>query len=370
MTPPIETPPADREPRILAVLTVRNEAPFLIDWLAHHRAAGVTDVLALSNDCEDGTDAMLDRLERLGWLTHLPNPGPHANGPQWSALALAGRHHACRDADWIVTLDIDEFVNIHVGGHRLPDLIARLPEATAIALSWKLFGNGGVLGPLAAPVPDSFYGAAPAVMAWPWRAAQFKTLFRNDGSYGRLGVHRPRQPDPDRIGAQAWFDGAGRRLPATIHRRGVLLPPGLDRHSLAQLNHYSLGSVLDYLVKCDRGRANREAAPLDMAYWVERNFAAVRDDSIETLGPARRALAAGLRSDTELARLEQEARDWRHRRVAELMREEAWCDHLVRLMMTGPSAPLDATRGAFVARLFASAEQTQPIDDITANPHN
>ena len=48
--------------RILAVLTVRNEAAFLLEWLAHHRAVGVTDFLVFSNDCQDGTDAMLDRL--------------------------------------------------------------------------------------------------------------------------------------------------------------------------------------------------------------------------------------------------------------------------------------------------------------------
>ena len=57
--------------KITAVLCVRNEGAFLLEWLAHHRAAGVTDFLVFSNDCDDGTDAMLDRLAGLGWLTHL-----------------------------------------------------------------------------------------------------------------------------------------------------------------------------------------------------------------------------------------------------------------------------------------------------------
>lgn len=364
------TPCTETGPRILAVLTVRNEGPFLIDWLAHHRAAGITDVLAMSNDCDDGTDAMLDRLQALGWLVHLPNPGPHPRGPQWSALALADRHRAQIPADWIISLDIDEFTNVHVGTHRLPDLIARLPGATAIALGWKLFGNDGIIGPLAAPVPDSFRMCAPSVMGWPWRAAQFKTLFRNDGSYGRLGVHRPRQPADDRMGAQAWFDGAGRRLPAQIHRKGVFLPPGLDRHTLAQLNHYPLGSALDYILKCDRGRANREAPALDMAYWVERNFNSQRDDTIEALGPARRALAGGLRADPALVALEQAALAWRARRTAQLLRQDEWRDHLVRLLIAGPTRPLDGTRAAFVARLFTSLEQTPPIDEIGKTQHN
>ena len=52
--------------RFLAILCVRNEAAFLMEWLAHHRAVGFTDFLVFSNDCQDGTDAMLDRLAEMG----------------------------------------------------------------------------------------------------------------------------------------------------------------------------------------------------------------------------------------------------------------------------------------------------------------
>ena len=79
--------------KFLAILTVRNEGAFLLDWLAHHRAVGITDVLVFSNDCQDGTDAMLDRLAEMGWLTHLRNDGPHGSGGiQFTALKRAARH--------------------------------------------------------------------------------------------------------------------------------------------------------------------------------------------------------------------------------------------------------------------------------------
>ena len=51
--------------RFTAVLTVRNEAAFLIEWVAHHLGIGFTDLVVLSNDCDDGTDAMLDRLAEV-----------------------------------------------------------------------------------------------------------------------------------------------------------------------------------------------------------------------------------------------------------------------------------------------------------------
>ena len=42
-------------------------------------------------------------------------------------------------------LDIDEFLNIHVGEGQITDLIAVLPDADAIALTWRMFGNNGII---------------------------------------------------------------------------------------------------------------------------------------------------------------------------------------------------------------------------------
>ena len=130
--------------KITAVLCVRNEGAFLLDWLAHHLACGVTHVVALSNDCQDGTDLMLDRLAQAGLVTHIRNEGPHDKGGiQFSRLKLADRAQAVQQADWLLALDIDEFVNVHVGARTLPDLIGALPGASAITLTWRLFGNCG-----------------------------------------------------------------------------------------------------------------------------------------------------------------------------------------------------------------------------------
>ncbi len=88
---------------------------------------------------------MLDRLAELGWLTHIRNDGPYdKRGVQFTALTRAGEAEAVQGADWLLPLDIDEFVNVHTGDNTLPALIAALPEADAITLTWRLFGNGGI----------------------------------------------------------------------------------------------------------------------------------------------------------------------------------------------------------------------------------
>lgn len=343
------------DPRILAILTVKNEGAFLLDWLAHHRAAGFTDVLAFSNDCSDGTDRMLDRLAAMGWLTHVRNDGPHAKGPQWTALARAERHPLLAAANWVLVLDIDEFVNVHTGDRTVPALLAALPEATAIPLTWRLFGNVGVRTYEDRPVPEQFLRAAPAVMGWPWRAAMFKTLFRNDGAYARLGVHRPRQPDPARLADQRWFDGSGRPLRPAFARARVFSDYGQDNYRLVQLNHYALGSMESYVLKCDRGRSNREAAATGLSYWVERNFAAEEDRSILALTPRVAPIRAALAADPELGPLHDKAVAWRHERFDRLMLTEEGRGLYARLMMAGASRVLSAEEHGIIAAYAARA---------------
>lgn len=325
--------------KITAVLCVRNEGAFLLEWLAHHRAAGVTDFLVFSNDCDDGTDMMLDRLEELGWLAHVRNPGPHPEGPQWSALKQADAHPLVTGADWLLPLDIDEFVNVHVGDRTIPALLAALPEATAITLTWRLFGNAGVVEYRDTPVTATFTRAAPAVLHWPWRAQMFKTLVRNDGSYRKLGVHRPRAPVDGRLTGQHWRDGSGRILPAAFHKGRIFTDLGRGQHALVQLNHYPLGAVQSFLLKRDRGRAVHDDAGLDVGYWVERNFDAEADRSILALDSG--ALRAALRADPVLDAAHLAAVDWRHRRFRALMQDDAWRSLYGQLLMAGPTRVLD-----------------------------
>lgn len=332
--------------RVLAVMTVRNEGSFLLEWLAHHRACGFTDFLVFSNDCTDCTDQMLDRLQAMGWLTHVRNDGPHEEGPQWAALKAADRHPLVRLADWVLFADVDEFVNIHAGDRTVAALLAALPRATAIPLTWRLFGNAGVVGYDDRPVTQVFTRAAPARLNWPWRAMLFKTLFRNDGAYAKLGVHRPRGPDRDRMAEQVWADGSGEVLPAAFHTARIFSDLGRDHYAMVQLNHYALGSMEGYLVKADRGRANRDSSVADVGYWVERNFSVVEDRTI--LGLDSAALRQDLRADPVLGALHDRAVLWRKDRFARLMTEEPWRAFFGRLLMCPPTRVLSPEEARLV----------------------
>lgn len=349
--------------RYLAVLTVRNEGAFLLEWLAHHRAVGFTDFLVFSNDCQDGTDEMLDRLAEAGQLTHVRNDGPYdKSGIQFTALKMADKHRLMKKADWVLPLDIDEFVNIKTGEGTLTDLLTALPEADAITLTWRLFGNADQVRYSADPITDTFTRCAPELVNWPWRASMFKTLYRNNGTYRKSGVHRPRSvKDHDQLDSYRWFDCEGRELGRQFKTKRLFSNYGQPNYRLAQLNHYALGAMESFVLKAARGRAVHANDRLDIDYWVERNFNMDTDTSISRYGPMRDALMAELCEDKKLKRLHEKAVDWRKSQFRTLMLDEPYRALFARLMMTPPSRAINSvtarTLSGFASLGRRNAEQ-------------
>ncbi len=257
--------------RLLSVTTLRDEGPFLLEWLAWHRVIGVTDFLVFSNDCTDGSAELLDLLAGAGVLHHRPHRAPPGYSVQWQALVSAWTDPLRQAADWMLVSDLDEFPMVHAGAHRLTDLLAALPPgAEAVALAWRLFGNSGILRFADRPVTQQFLHSAPEGLQHPVAATFFKTLFR-PAAFAGPGIHRPAQK-PGRL--PVWADGSGAPLPEAFAAddRRLSLYPLTGGRALAEMYHYSLRSAESFVVKALRGLPNRRSKPVDLSYWVERNF--------------------------------------------------------------------------------------------------
>lgn len=267
--------------RVLIVATMKNEGPFVLDWLAYHRAIGVTDFLIYSNDCTDGTDRMLDVLDECGFIDHRHNTFDTTGGkPQHAALRHAETTEITRNVDWILPIDVDEYVDIHAGDGTMSALFEAMGPATMISLTWRLFGNADIAEFEDRPVHEQFTLAAPQFCRKPHQAWGFKTMFRNLGHYRKFGVHRPKGLNPECIDDIRWLNGSGQPMPPAIYRTGWRCTTSTYGYDLVTLNHYSLRSAESFLVKRDRGRANHVARDLGVDYWFRMNHNAVEDHSI------------------------------------------------------------------------------------------
>ncbi|KAF0676802.1 glycosyltransferase family 2 protein [Profundibacterium mesophilum] len=354
-------------PRILAICTMRNEGPHLLEWIAHHRAAGITDLLVFSNDCSDGTDALLDLLQAAGVLSHVRNVVPEGRTAQWSALRAAADHPLTRAADWIMVLDCDEFVALRAPLKGIGELIAAANGADAIVIGWRLFGHGGHALRPELPTLAAYTRAIRPGALYPALAGFFKTLYRRE-AFARPGVHRPRQ----RAGtAPVFVDGAARPLPGLAHDPGRILlwdRPGGD--ALVALHHYSLRSAEDFMLKRARGLPNRTGKRVDLTYWAERNFNEVEDRSIDAMRPAGDAARAALLELPGIRAAQEEARRRASRAFAAQLRDPAEARLYGRLLLCAGSQSPPPELGRRLVALWSDAARAgaAPAGDLPQEP--
>ena len=327
----------------MSITSVRNEAPYLIEWLAHHMATGVSDFLVYSNDCDDGTDEMLDRLNKAGVLTHVRHNREGKKSIQWQALKSAWQHPIRKQADWILVSDVDEFLNIRTPCHDLKGLVDALPEGTdGVVMQWRLFGHNGILNIQDMPVTNQFTHAISAQAQYPIAASMFKTLFRAVGPFNMLGVHRPRQKSPDRAGLPKLVNGSGHPLPQSViaHQQRLSLFGQPAARDLVDINHYSIRSAAAFLLKKARGLPNRASKPVDLSYWVERNFNTVEDTSIAAMRPATEAMQGQLMAIPGISDLHLRAVAAHPARFAEMVRTRDHHQLLTQILTAGSSEVL------------------------------
>lgn len=244
---------------------VKNEAPFLLEWVAYHKAIGFETIIAFSNASDDGTDELLAALADAGEITHVPHDPPTGVSAQGNAAHLANEMGLFAAGDWILWLDADEFLNVHVGKRRLPDLIAQVGEKQGILIPWRIFGDGGNDRFPGRFIADDFTGACSQRFI---PSQEVKTLFRMGpgiAGLGIRGIHRPRLKPEAGLRHQDFLNAEGDTLSTQdpVHGRwfkGQDFPRNnaLKRFEfswkLAQINHYMVRTSEFFMLKQSRGR--------------------------------------------------------------------------------------------------------------------
>lgn len=243
--------------RVTVVASMRNEGPFIVEWVTWYRMLGFTNIVVVTNNCTDHSPELLDALEAVHWITHLRCDVPPGKRITHRKLAAAAEHKAVRRADWLLVCDVDEFLVIHKGTGRIAELIGtKVGDVPflAMAFNWRVFGTGGVERFEDRPVHQQFVFGLPLVRSL---SNQIKVLHRQPRWFKALAEHGPRGWNLQRYGRSLTEDGMylvnakGDRVPswnpdgAYIRRT----PRGLSTHDVAQMNHYMLRSAESFSLK-------------------------------------------------------------------------------------------------------------------------
>ncbi|BBL76476.1 glycosyltransferase family 2 protein [Methylomagnum ishizawai] len=264
----------------LALLAIaKNEAPYLHEWVAYHRAAGVEHFLIFDNDSDDGTTEMLGRLADLGLVEHVPWPtSAHPANPQKEAYA-EGVARLREQAEWIAVVDLDEFI-VPLHHPDIPAMLREYPDVTALGLCWRLFGSSGLKQ---------------------WTPGLVMERFRKCRAVGAKLVKSIARADY--IGEVRIYAHAMRERPAVDELRRPLSGPYAQTGTLAvaQVNHYFTKSRGEWDLKRLKGKADH---PMDSTGFIRRDeefarhdFNEVEDDAILRFHEKTRAGLAWLRTN-------------------------------------------------------------------------
>jgi hypothetical protein len=223
-----------------------------------------------------------------------------------------------QNANWIAHIDVDEFVNIRTGNGTLDDFLAAAPDATSVAMTWRLFGHNGVTALEDRFVTDQFDTCAPSYCPKPHTVWGFKTLFRNNGAYGKMSCHRPNKLKPGFKDRVKWVNGSARDITRDTLLNGWRSSKSSVGYDLLQLNHYALRSAESFLIKRQRGRALHVDRSIGINYWVRMDWSDARDITIKRNLPRVRAEYDRLMADPQLRAAHQAGFAWHQAKAAEL----------------------------------------------------
>ncbi len=270
---------------------MKDEGPYVLEFVAHHLVLGFDRILIASNDCTDGTDGVLRALAKHGYITHLRNEVQPGEIPQHAGYDRLRAKHGIDSADWLMMLDADEFLHVEVGDGTVQALTAAAPpQVDIIALNAMTFGTvkGAVWEPgrvcarfrCRLGLTEKLNGAVKSLTRGPSR-------FKGIHNHHMVGF---RGTDPLQV---MRADGSVFALApdVALWTRLRSLPVGEIRHQMAHYNHYAIKTADAFAARRARGRgAVAETTPENLrhtdAYFAVRAKAATLDERIDVYAPA------------------------------------------------------------------------------------
>jgi hypothetical protein len=252
---------------------VRDEGPYLLEWIAWYKLLGCERVVIYDNDSQDDTNRLLPALHQAGEIVLRAWPNRAGQQPQLPAYRDA---IARCSTEWIAFLDADEFLVAHSAPH-LPDLLEPLPDdCSAIAFNQRFFGSSGQQHFDDRLVTERFVRSSAQdhpLNAW------IKTVART----GR--IRDIINPHSCELSSGYYAEPGGRRCVV----QDQSFAPVISLNA-GQYNHYILKSREEYLKKRARGRADTAADdPARLDKYTDEFFTLHDENGYEDGSAARKA---------------------------------------------------------------------------------
>ncbi len=252
---------------------------------------------------------------------------PQVGQIQISALRLTKLFGQFNASDYLMMIDIDEFLEIFDGQHDLASFFQSQSEFEVASFAVRgrnaedkrFIEDGTVLSRFTQAAwpnedrPDATAGPVVAV----------KSLARTRLEPGFHRNHRPMIAGFSRSGKR-WIDGAGTEFGMDFTDRRVSSIRLFGPKQMALVNHYSIRSAESFMVKAQRGNAssatrlgmNDAALANTLNYWKSRNGKPAVQNELPKEPPGFRSLFDFVKADPIIKDLQDRALEIHRKKAA------------------------------------------------------
>ncbi|GGA21374.1 glycosyltransferase family 92 protein [Okeania sp. KiyG1] len=115
---------------------IKNESPYLVEWLEFHKLVGVERFYLYDNESTDNTKEIISSYINSGEVIYCywpQRPG------QLSAYSHCLENHK-QESEWIAFIDLDEFL-FPTKADDIKEILDEFIDVPALAVNWLIFGN-------------------------------------------------------------------------------------------------------------------------------------------------------------------------------------------------------------------------------------
>lgn len=247
--------PRKSTPYYLSVAAImKNEKPYLKEWLEYHLLQGVDHFYLCDNESTDGTREYLTSYINNNTITYIPISGKNQQLACYEKIVAEYKDQT----KWLAFIDLDEYL-VPLKAQNMRQFLKEFEDVSEVSLHWMNYGDNDTVS----------------------RKNGLLTEFFT--SHGRFLNHtvksivKPKDViDFKSFGSNHYVKVNGKSVNENHYPVDFMLSfyPSADK---ARVNHYILKSFAEFLYKKSRGHP--EGTAIDYGYYFFHNDNSIKNDT-------------------------------------------------------------------------------------------
>ena len=225
---------------------MKNEKPYLKEWLEYHRLQGVEHFYLCDNGSTDGTKDYLQPYIQSGVITYIDFPGTNR---QLACYDKIVKEYG-EETSWLALIDLDEFL-LPLQAKDMPSFLKEFADVNEVSLHWLNYGDNGLISRPGGLVTEAFTAHARFLNH------TVKSIVRPEAVRRMSG-----------FGDNHYVPVAGKSVNEYHKPVSYMLNFNISADK-ARVNHYIIKSFAEFINKKRRGHP--EGTPIDYGYYFFHN---------------------------------------------------------------------------------------------------